>query len=373
MITSKLKSKIKMLKTPNKVCIVSISLAKGGAERSVAMLTQMLTEKGHEVHLVILNDEIDYEYSGEIFNLGKLKSKNDNLFSRLKRFVILRSYIKQHDFDYIIDNRGRRVALKELFYLKYIYRQVKVIYLVRSFYIYAYFPKNKFVAKKMIQKAIKIVGVSKAITDKINITFKTQKAITIYNPVQPFAEEDLIHSHQEKYILFLGRIDEYVKNLTLLLESYKLSKLAENNVVLKIIGDGDDKELIIDKIKQLDLENQVEMIPFTAAVFLYLKNALFLTLTSRYEGFPRVLIEALSVGVPVISVNCKSGPDEIIIHEKNGLLVENHNPEAFADAMNRFILDKNLYQICKSNSKESVAHLNKDTIGKQWTKLLKDE
>ena len=62
-----------------KICLVSISLAKGGAERSVAMLSQMLSSLGHQVHIVVLNNEIDFKYSGTLFNLGTLKPKSNTI------------------------------------------------------------------------------------------------------------------------------------------------------------------------------------------------------------------------------------------------------------------------------------------------------
>jgi glycosyltransferase involved in cell wall biosynthesis len=83
-----------------------------------------------------------------------------------------------------------------------------------------------------------------------------------------------------------------------------------------------------------------------------------------------VIVEALSLGTPVVSVDCESGPNEIIIHEKNGLLVENHNAEAFAKAMNRMVNDKNLYLQCKSNAAKSVDQFSAEEIGKKWSQLL---
>ena len=69
---------------------------------------------------------------------------------------------------YIIDNRNRQFALKELFYLNYIYKGANIIYVVRSFNLSQYFPENNYVRKKMIRDSKGIVGVSKAIADTIN-------------------------------------------------------------------------------------------------------------------------------------------------------------------------------------------------------------
>ena len=134
-----------------------------------------------------------------------------------------------------------------------------------------------------------------------------------------------------------------------------------------------DKSWLKEKIILLGLSDFVELIPFTPNVYTYLNNAKFLALTSRYEGFPRVLLESLSTGTPVISVNCKSGPNEIIAHEVNGLLVENFNIKKLSEAFNRFVLEEDLYLHCKQNAKKSIDHLSADTIAKQWTKYLKNE
>lgn len=355
-----------------KVCIVTISLGKGGAERSTALLSRMLVAQGCDVHLVTLTNVIDYEYAGTLLNLGLLKEKNNSVFGRFLRFKKLKRYLKAEKFDFIIDNRNRQFAKTELFYLKYVYKGFKIIYVVRSFKLDAYFPKKKKVAKKMIKMAHKIVGVSKAIAEEINTHYKTTKAQHIYNPVASLPAVSTTETNAKAYIVFLGRLEENVKNFSLLLEGYKFSQLAENRVGLKIYGNGPDKLFIEKKIKELQLEKDVELIPFTPNVTSALVNAKFLVLTSYYEGFPRVLIEALSAGTPVVSVDCKSGPTEIVKHEHNGLLVENHNAMQLAAAMNKMILDKALYSTLKENAKSSVSHLKMDEIAKKWLKLLQD-
>jgi len=352
-----------------KVAIVAISLSKGGAERSTALLSKMLVSKGIDVHLITLTDAVDYDFSGKLFNLGLFKSKNDTLLDKFSHLKRLKVYLEKNNFDFIIDNRTRGSAFKEFFYLNYIYNKQEVIYVVRSFHLANYFPKNKWIASQMIQRAAKVVGVSKAISEEVNQKFNTQKAVTIYNPLPEFEAVE-IKEPEKPYILYLGRIEENVKNFTLLLNGYQMSKLSERGVVLKIYGDGQDKDALLKMIERMNLTSQVSVHPFTPDIYQVLKNALFLTLTSRYEGFPRVLLEALSVGTPVLSVDCKSGPNEIIIHEHNGLLIENFNEQALADAMNRFIFDESLYQKCKDNAIMSVAHLRQEQIAKQWVNLL---
>tara|TARA_R100001369_G_scaffold92840_1_gene140313 strand:- start:6668 stop:7774 length:1107 start_codon:yes stop_codon:yes gene_type:complete len=359
--------------TQIKVCLVAISLGGGGAERATGLLSRMLHKKGFNVSIVILNDVMDYPYKGKLFNLGALKTEPDTLSKRLARFKKLKTFFKEEEFDYIIDTRSRGSAAKELFYLHYLYKKQRIIYVVHSFNISQYFPKQQWLAEKMIDKAETVVGVSKAISEKINTTYNTQKGVPIYNPSEPFTEAEVNSAFSEKYILYLGRIEEKVKNFTLLLEGYKTSKLSGSNIHLKIVGDGPDVDFVQQKIDEMSLNETVTLYPFTSTILPYVKNALYLTLTSRYEGFPMVLIEALSVGTPVLSVHCESGPDEIISNEKNGLLIENHSVEALAEAMNRLAFDEELYKTCKENAPKSISHLTMDAIAEKWATVLKNK
>ena len=99
-------------------------------------------------------------------------------------------------------------------------------------------------------------------------------------------------------------------------------------------------------------------------------KAKFYVMSSKNEGFPNVLLESLSLGVPVVSYDCDSGPSEIIINEYNGLLIENQSIEALASGMNRFLNDEKLYIFCKNNAKQSVEKFHMDNIGSKWVELL---
>lgn len=351
-----------------KVAVICISLAKGGAEKSTAMLTKMLDDNGMDVHVVTITDAIAYEYAGTLVNLGEYKSDNDGLLKRFSYLKNLKKYLKVHNIDVVIDNRTRSQCIKEWFYLYYVYSSVTIIYVVRSAFLLNYFPKCNWLVKKMIDRSYKIVGVSKSIAEDINLKYGKKKAVHIYNPVTSnIIEKEHI---TEKYIIFLGRIDNHAKNFELLLDAYRESKLFEHNIVLKIYGNGPDEAWLKSKIEFFNLEAYVKLFNFEVDVTPILKRAHFLVLTSNYEGFPRVLIEALSCGTPVISVDCKSGPSEIIKHEHNGLLVENHNAEALTNAFNRFIFDSAFYNSCKNNAQASVVQFNQEIIAKQWQELL---
>lgn len=354
-----------------KVCIVSISLAGGGAERSTALLSKMLASQGYDIVNALVLDRIDYEYAGEIYKIG-MEIKPFGVFSTIANLLRFRSFLKTQNFDLIIDNRTRPTTIKESIYSGFLYKSIKVLYVVRSYHLPNYFPKSIKMVKKQASRALGYVGVSKAIAQNIRESYSIDSVFSIYNPIQleVFNQRAQEAKVEGQFILAVGRLDEPVKNFSLLLEAYKKSDLPKNHVHLKILGEGPDKAMLYQKITDLELLPFVQMLGFTANPFPYYKQALCTTLTSQYEGFPRALLESLAVGTPVVSVDCLSGPAEIVQHQQNGLLVVNHNPDAFAQGLNNLIFDTALYQKCKSKAQASVAHLDTPEIAKEWDKLL---
>lgn len=361
-----------MIKTnAKKICIVVTSLGGGGAERSSATLSEILFDLGYNVHIVSVLDDIQYPYKGRLLNLGELKAKNDSIVGRFKRLKIFKNYLKKHNFDCIIDNRTRIGFWKELVISRWVYKPKKVIYCVRSYNTNLYINPNKFLGKILYSSAYKIVTVALAIKEKLEKDYNFNNLSTIYNPIDLKPEETKNENFCGKYILFFGRLDDDVKNISLLLEAYSESILPRHNFKLKILGDGKDKSKLTEKTIDLNLKENVEFLGFKSNPYDVVKTAQFTVLTSRYEGFPRALIESLALGVPVVSVDCKSGPSEIVLNERNGLLVENYNMQALAKAMNRMVLDEDFYLHCRFNAKNSVAKLTKEEVGKQWQSLLK--
>lgn len=359
------------LKTNNKkICLVVSSLGKGGAEKSSALLSEMLDSLGFEVYIVSVQNNIAYDFKGELLNLDLFVTNRNSLLKKIAKAKYFKIFLKQHQFEYIIDNRSRNYWLREFIITNFCYSTYKIIYVVRSFNLNYYFSKNKFLAKLNYRGASAIVGVSKAIKEEVERLYGFKNVYAISNPVKINNTKTEMTDHLGKYILAYGRLDEKVKNYTLLFEAYKESKLSENNVGLIILGSGPDLDLLKRKVNELNISEYVEFKPFDDKPYDIIKQARFVCLTSRFEGFPRVLIESLSLGIPVISVDCKSGPNEIIQSGYNGLLVENNNPKELSEAMNSFIFDKALYDHCKSNTIKSVEKYDSDTIAKEWQKLL---
>ncbi len=348
------------------------SLGGGGAEKSSALLSEMLIDFRYDVHIITILDRIDYNFKGQLLNLGKLKSEQKSLLNKIKRFLVFKNYIKANSFDYIIDSRPRKGLFNEYLISKYIYKSCKVIYCVRSYNTQVYINSKQFFAKLLYRNAYKIIAVSKEISNKLKATYNFKNLAVIHNPIDNNLIADGSKADEaENYILFYGRLDDDVKNIKLLLKSFSESNLIEANFRLKILGEGKDRALLEDYVNELDVASYVDFLGFKTQTSLIVSKAYVTVLTSRYEGFPRVLIESLALGTPVVSVNCKSGPSEIVIDEYNGLLVENYNQQAFTTALNRMVADKKLYLHCKSNSKLSVEKFHKDVIALQWQNLLK--
>lgn len=355
-----------------KVCIVATSLAKGGAERSSALLSHMLNKSGYEIHIVTVLSKVEYDFSGEHFNLGELKDRKDTFLGRINRLFVFKKYLNKQKFDIIIDNRSRNQSYREFIITKFIYN-VPTIYVLHNFKTSRVFTKYNWL-NKYLYKNEYMTAVSEAAKNKFENIFGLKKIKTMYNgfnfkdiKTNALSKEVEI---KDKYVIFYGRIDDEHKNLKLLIDAYNGSKLPEENVKLLILGDGEDYEKIVNYTKELNLEPHIIFKGFVPNPYPYVKEALFMLLSSRFEGFPMVIPEALSLDVPVVSVDCESGPKEIIKNKFNGLLVQNFNVNALSKAMNSFIFDEPLYQLCKGNAKKSVLHLDSEVISEKWKQLI---
>jgi len=362
-----------MIKQRPKIAIITSSLGGGGAQKSSANLSFVLSKLNYDVHIVSILNQIDYEFQGQLLNLGELKDKDNSFIGRVKRFSVFFNYLRSQNFEYIIDSRARPTFFKQFLINKIVYSNQNIIYIIHSYVLKQYFPSNRFLARWLYNKAKYLLCVSDDIKQLVVQKFDFKRVKTINNAIPDSSLIAVEDEGQlpEKFIVYFGRIDDKIKNISLLLEAYELSRLPNHGIKLVILGDGPDVIFLKHKVKDFGLANDVEFMPYVPNPNPIISKAIFSTLTSAFEGFGMTLIESLQLGIPVVSVDCKSGPSEIVIHKTNGLLVENHNPNGLAQAFNEFVENQTLYNRCRQQAKQSVKKFSIEVVAGAWNEILR--
>lgn len=351
-----------------KIAMVGDSLGGGGAEKVQALLSIFFESKGIKVHHIIFVDDISYEYAGELYNLGK--QKVESTLDKLKRLKKIKTYLAEHNFDIIIDFRYRVNIYNEFLISHWVYKN-PAVYTIHSSLYTNYIPKSRFLAR-LIYKKHQWVAVSKAVATAIAKRYK-KEVTSIYNPfpIQYIQELAAVELEFEKpYIIAVGRMNERVKQFDVLIQAFAESILPQQGVQLLLIGSGALEEEWKKVALNCGVQDSVVFTGQQQNPFKYLKKALFSVVSSQYEGLSNVLIESLAVGTPVVSFDCFAGPNEIIDHEINGLLVPNQNQKALTQAINRMVEDTDLYQKCRRNAAGSITHFELEHIGQQWLHFL---
>lgn len=355
-----------------KIALVGYRLNRGGSERVGAILSTFFDKHGLDVHNIIVIDDIGYPYGGRVVNLGKLKNKTNGPYNKIKRLIALRRIFKNNDFDFIIDLRFRIKPIQEFLISRFVYN-AKTIFTVHSAKLNSYMPDQTFLTKMIYGNCFKMISITKEMQHMIEEKHGLKNVTTIYNPVNieeitQRAEEPI--SLDFEFIIGVGQYDTNVKQFDKLVYAYSRSILPKKNIHLVILGEGSLKSKLTEIAKVNRVENKLHLLGYKNNPYKYIKQSKFYVLSSAYEGMPMVLLESLVCGTPIISFNCKTGPSEIIEDKQNGLLVENQNIDKLIENMNLFIIDKKLYQYCKSNTQKSVQKYSVSSIGKQWLELM---
>lgn len=221
---------------------------------------------------------------------------------------------------------------------------------------------QKLIYAKEIFESIRCANahlcISSGIAEFIKNIDYNAKTYVVYNPL-PKYEGSLISKASSPIFLYVGRLDDKQKNISFLLTG--LSKLKDKNWKLKIIGSGPDEVKLKRLADKLEISGKIEWHGFKKEPFNDIKEATALLLTSRWEGFPMVLIEAIQKGIPVISSDCNFGPKDIVIQGKNGYLYKEGNMEDFVKIISD-VIDGKLQFDTPENIAKTAQRFDEDLV-----------
>lgn len=350
------------------ICIIVDCLSGGGAEKVAASFSFSLKEAGYAVSIISLWDKITYKYSGKLYNLGE-NEPSVKWLKQLKKIILFRKYYKEINADYYVDFRMRNRFVLELILHLFVFNLKKMVMSVQHFNIAYHIPKGRFF-KNEYSKVKAIVGVSKDVEKALNNyhTFCNVK----YLP--NFINKDLLQTSKtfqienisSNAVLAIGRLNNPVKQFDKLILSYKNTETCKKGIPLIILGDGPDKSKLKTLIETNNLQDTIKLVGFVNNPYSYIKHCKFLVLCSKYEGMPLVILEALALGTPVVSFNCKSGPSELIQHKINGLLVKDQDFNQLTKNIDHLQTDSNLYTTLKANASNSIENFTGNKVIKSW-------
>lgn len=207
------------------------------------------------------------------------------------------------------------------------------------------------------------------------------RVIRIYNPfnferIKGLATDNSHLSEKEKemlkdnYIVSVSRLDNVQKDYPTLLKAFK--KLKNNGLKEKlyIVGDGPSRKEIEDQIKELNLEKSVRLLGQQKNPYIWMKNADLFVHSSKYEGLPTVLIEAMIVDTLVVSSDCPTGPREILDNGRCGILIKVGDVEGLADGILEGLNNKEKYN---EKLKIRVEEFNEERVIKEYEKMIESK
>jgi glycosyltransferase involved in cell wall biosynthesis len=333
-----------MNKENKRLAIFLPSFAGGGAEKSMITLAHGFAERGHEVDLVVCRAEgphksaVDPGVRVVNLNVPRVVLSVPNLvrYLRAERPAALLSTLDYSNVTALWAHRlahvPTRIVVLEQNTISITcresrqWRQRLMPTLVRYFYKWA----------------DHVVGNSQGVAnDLINITGLDRARIhVIYNPVVTSAEREKAHARpahpwfaqkNPPIVVAVGRLTPQKDFVTLIHAFADVRR--QRPVRLVILGEGPDRRDLEALARRLEVESDVSFPGFVENPCAYMSHAAVFVLSSRWEGLPTVLIEALSCGTRVIATDCPSGPREILADGQYGSLVPVQNVAVLAQTL----------------------------------------
>ena len=196
----------------------------------------------------------------------------------------------------------------------------------------------------------------------------TVKTHVIPNPITLIPS--ISASLNNKQVLMVGRYND-AKGYDYLIDAWEIVHHRHPDWILNVYGSGELYDQVVKWISVKNLEETIILHEPTSQIMdKYLESSICV-LSSRYEGFSLVIVEAMACGVPCVSFDSPHGPRNIIRNGEDGILVEYLNSQALADGICCLIENVDLRKELGSNARRNVIRFSEDVVMKQWDELFK--
>jgi glycosyltransferase involved in cell wall biosynthesis len=362
----------------------------GGADRVITEKANYFAEKlGYEVYIITAHQnnapisfpispkvkhidlEVDFteQYKYSIVKrgityfrlLGIYKKRLTELLNRIKVDFAITTISRDIDFLATINDGSLKIAeahVSKKFLRNYhLLAEKNILYKIVS----------KIWAYKMEQSLKKFAELV-VLTENDAQNWKSIRSSTIICNSSPFTPQ-IRSTCLNKKIISIGRLTEQ-KGFDMLIDAWEIVARKHADWTVSVYGEGQWYDMLQEQIKRKNLSNSFKIEKFVTNVIDKYSESSIYVMSSRFEGFGMVLIEAMSCGVPVISFNCPDGPSEIIEQNVDGFLVENGNIEQLAEKINYLIEEDEIRIKMGIQAVHNVDRYSPEKIMQKWVDLF---
>ena len=361
-----------------RLTLVISGLGSGGAERVLCRLADCWVQRGHEVTLLTLSSEQPFfQLDSRVRHLALgIDSPSCSRFEALRanvgRLHVLRRAIADSSPDVVVSFLD---ATNILTIFATLGMRLPVIVSERTDPFHNDQLRRIWCALRRVSYplAAKVVVQTEAVLARMKP--RLGKIVTaIPNPVVDPGARHSAHDAslaEPKWIIGIGRLSKE-KGFDLLLEAF--AQIAGKHVdwSLRILGDGPAFASLERQIRNLGLEGRALLLGRTSDPFPLLVESSLFVMSSRFEGFPNALCEAMACGLPVISFDCPSGPSEIIRNGVDGILLPRENLSALADAMDSLMSDPDRRKSLAAHAPEIIQRFGLERVLDEWEQLFSE-